>query len=255
MPCDAILVSGSAIVNESMLTGESIPVFKLEMPRVSDNIYDPEIDTKYTLFSGTHVIQCKKTVNDQDIYALVVRSNFNTTKGSLIKSILYPKPCRFNFYTDALKFIAVMGIMSMFGWAITVDASIKYLSIKETIVRFLDLITITVPPALPAAMSVGIMFALSRLRDKNVFCINPLSINAAGRVQIIVFDKTGTLTEEGLNIAGLKCMKSDYQFYQIAQKVNQIFEKNEQFWTTRETYQSLNNSYNIKYLECMASCH
>ena len=255
MPCDAILLSGSAIVNESMLTGESIPVFKSELPKISNKIYDPEVDTKYTLFSGTHVIQWRKTGNDEDIYALVIRTNFNTIKGSLIKSILYPKPSRFNFYTDALKFVAIMGLISMFGWACTVDVSLKYLSTKETIVRFLDLITISVPPALPAAMSVGIMFALSRLRDKKIYWINPLSINAAGRVQIIVFDKTGTLTEEGLNVAGLKCKKSQYQFYNIVQEISTIFEENEKFWKNREIYKSCNSYYNAKYLEWMACCH
>lgn len=57
MPCDAILLSGLVIVNESMLTGESIPVFKTSIPNNSESLYSPVKDTQHTLYSGTQVIQ------------------------------------------------------------------------------------------------------------------------------------------------------------------------------------------------------
>jgi cation-transporting ATPase 13A3/4/5 len=52
MPCDLILLTGSCIVNESMLTGESIPVIKNALP-FSNDIYDPTSDSKYTIYGGT----------------------------------------------------------------------------------------------------------------------------------------------------------------------------------------------------------
>jgi len=55
MPCDVTLLTGSAIVNESMLTGESIPVIKSALP-YSHDIYDPDKDQKYTIYGGTKVI-------------------------------------------------------------------------------------------------------------------------------------------------------------------------------------------------------
>lgn len=41
------------------------------------------------------------------------------------------------------------------------------------IVRALDLITIVVPPALPATLTIGTNFALSRLKKRDIFCISP----------------------------------------------------------------------------------
>ena len=61
MPCDFVLLTGSCIVNESMLTGESVPVIKSSLMPINE-IYDPDnFDTskKYTLYSGTHVIQSR----------------------------------------------------------------------------------------------------------------------------------------------------------------------------------------------------
>ena len=71
----------------------------------------------------------------------------------------------------------------------------------------LDVFTITVPPALPAAMAVGVIFAGNRLKSQKIFCISPSKINVGGRVNFLVFDKTGTLTEEGLKTKGFRGVK------------------------------------------------
>jgi P-type E1-E2 ATPase len=53
----------------------------------------------------------------------------------------------------------------------------------------LDLVTIIVPPALPAAMAVGCVSAQTRLRNFNIFCVNPKMINLAGCIDCVCFDK------------------------------------------------------------------
>jgi cation-transporting ATPase 13A3/4/5 len=63
----------------------------------------------------------------------------------------------------------------------------------EILLDALDLITIVVPPALPAAMTVGHMYAQSRLRKNNVFCISPRTINVAGSLNCVCFDKVNYL--------------------------------------------------------------
>ena len=63
--------------------------------------------------------------------------------------------------------------------------------------------TIVVPPALPAALAVGITYAQKRLKKKSIFTISPKRINLSGSVNLALFDKTGTLTEDGLEFHGV----------------------------------------------------
>jgi cation-transporting ATPase 13A2 len=72
------------------------------------------------------------------------------------------------------------------------------------ILRALDLITVVVPPALPATLSIGTSFALGRLRRLGIYCISPSRVNVGGKVNVCCFDKTGTLTEDGLDILGVR---------------------------------------------------
>ena len=97
LPCDFILLTGSAIVNEAMLTGESIPVMKSSLPVVSSEVYSDAESSKHTLFGGTSVIQTRPVGNDP-VLGLVKSTGFLTTKGSLIRDILYPKEIKFKFY-------------------------------------------------------------------------------------------------------------------------------------------------------------
>ncbi|XP_014662698.1 PREDICTED: LOW QUALITY PROTEIN: probable cation-transporting ATPase 13A3, partial [Priapulus caudatus] len=70
-------------------------------------------------------------------------------------------------------------------------------------IRALDLITITVPPVLPAAMTIGIIYAQRRLKLANIYCISPRTINLCGSINVVCFDKTGTLTEDGIDMHGV----------------------------------------------------
>lgn len=62
-------------------------------------------------------------------------------------------------------------------------------------VESLDLITIVVLPALPAAMTIGRVYAQKRLEKMNIFCISPRSINVAGSIDCCCFDKVGSSSE------------------------------------------------------------
>ena len=214
-PCDSLLLAGDCIANESMLTGESVPVSKV--PATDKTLQDvdlgatsiaPEI-AKHFLFCGTKIIRarCSQGGLDEEAVALalVVRTGFNTTKGALVRSMLFPKPSGFKFYKDAFRYISVMAGIAGVGFIASLTNFIRLkLAPHLIIVRALDLITIVVPPALPATLSIGTNFALSRLKKNNVFCISPQRVNVGGKLDVICFDKTGTLTEDGLDVLGVR---------------------------------------------------
>jgi len=126
-------------------------------------------------------------------------------KGSLIRDILYPKEIKFKFYDDGLKFVGIMACIGVIGIIATIPLQYNMgVPIEILIDNALDLITVTVPPALPAAMSCGIVFAINRLKKQKIFCISPPRVNLAGQITTFVFDKTGTLTEDGLTVKGVR---------------------------------------------------
>lgn len=91
------------------------------------------------------------------------------------------------------------------GMMITIPKNIEQgIDPTDIVLRSLDVFTITIPPALPAAMTVGTIFALARLKKAQIFCISPNRVNVAGKVETFVFDKTGTLTEDGLKTKGFR---------------------------------------------------
>ncbi|ELU12635.1 hypothetical protein CAPTEDRAFT_90245 [Capitella teleta] len=209
MMCDAALITGNAIVNESMLTGESVPVTKTPLaPSEAEEMYTPDALKRHTLFSGTQVIQTRFYGGD-DVKAVVVRTGFSTAKGELVRAILYPKAIGFKFYQDAMKFILFLTCIATIGMTYSIVTLVRYgTPVREVVLRALDIITIVVPPALPAAMTVGTVYAQSRLKKQGIFCISPPRINICGKLKCICFDKTGTLTEEGLDLWGIVPVKN-----------------------------------------------
>ncbi|KAL9048846.1 MAG: hypothetical protein Q9162_007517 [Coniocarpon cinnabarinum] len=217
-PCDSLLLTGDCIVNESMLTGESVPVSKIPSTSEAVALLDLSASSvhpnvaKHMLFCGTKIIRARRPQEGKDdeaaALALVVRTGFNTTKGALVRSMLFPKPSGFKFYRDSFRYISVMAIIALVGFTASFINFVRLgLAWHLIVVRALDLITIVVPPALPATLTIGTNFALSRLKQKQIFCISPQRVNVGGKIDVMCFDKTGTLTEEGLDVLGVRAVQ------------------------------------------------
>lgn len=273
LPCDSILLTGDGIVNESMLTGESIPVSKY--PATHESIAHfldsgiaiaPEIARNF-LFCGTKIVRLRKPqdtqvspVSDANedsqveqeavALALAIRTGFNTTKGALVRSMLFPKPSGFKFYRDSFRYIAFMSGMAAIGFIFYTITFVR-LGLPASLIAFrsLDLITIVVPPALPATLTIGTNIALGRLKKKNIFCISPNRVNVGGKLDIVCFDKTGTLTEDGLDVLGvLVCRRREKLFSDVLSAAKHV---------VPASAKELRADWNVRLsmLSAMASCH
>ncbi|CAH2107415.1 unnamed protein product [Euphydryas editha] len=85
-------------------------------------------------------------------------------------------------------------------------------AVGTIVLRTLDIITIVVPPALPAAMTAGIVYSQQRLKRNRIFCVSPPRIIICGKLQVMCFDKTGTLTEDGLDLYAVIPFNSTEKF-------------------------------------------
>ncbi|KAJ3072573.1 hypothetical protein HDU98_003347 [Podochytrium sp. JEL0797] len=223
LPCDAVLISGSCIMNEGMLTGESKPVPKSailpdELSELDFSVADPSNSrqmSRFFLFLGTKVIRAsgEETVgafhdssDKLEALALVVRTGMNTTKGCLIRSIMYPKPETFNYIQESLSYCILLAVLSLAGALITIfrfhQEGFPWDVIK---LRTGDLFSIAVPVALPATIAVGVGFSIGRLKRVGIYCLSAARVNVCGQIEVMCFDKTGTLTQEGLDILGFRC--------------------------------------------------
>ena len=172
LPCDSLLLAGDCIINESMLTGESIPVSKIpitdEMLAWVDlgaTSIHPSV-ARHFLFCGTKIIRARRPQDTDDdeavALAMVVRTGFNTTKGALVRSMLFPKPSGFKFYRDSFRYISVMGGIAGIGFIVSFVNFVKLgLAWHLIVVRALDLITIVVPSCAPSDSD-----------DRDKFCLD-----------------------------------------------------------------------------------
>ena len=266
LPCDSILVKGSVVINESMLTGESTPIIKTCLEN-SDEIYDSKaIDSnnRYILYSGTKVLQKKYSNKNEKILAIVCDTGFRTFKGSMLSSVIFPKDEDEDFRRDSLKYIIFMVIICFVGYFASLKSLINAkISEKELLLRFFELFTSAVPPSLPTCLSLGMSYSLYRLKKYNIFCINRERITLLGTINTIVFDKTGTLTENFLDINGfiptrINETSNSFEFKDFNSDLKEYYNIIKEYLITKKEnklYYSKNKDLLQLYIECMATCH
>ena len=224
MQCDAVLLNGNVIVNESLLTGESLPITKVSLDSSITAINSASNErrklnikehNRHILFNGTQVIQTRYYGNEK-LKAIVIRTGFNTTKGELIRSILHPKPINFQFKSDLHKYVLGLFVIALGGIVYSLTLKIRRGNpVGEIIKRTLDIFIICIPPALPGALTACLAYAQSRLKKKNIYCICPSSINICGTLNTVVFDKTGKFKQDFIET--LNVQKS----FSISKKIKQ----------------------------------
>ncbi|KAK5728952.1 putative cation-transporting ATPase 1 [Elasticomyces elasticus] len=232
--CDMLLVEGSAIVNEAMLSGESTPVLKdsIQLRPASARIEPEGLDKNAFLWGGTKVLQvqhgtasadAQDTVPqmasgvppppDKGALAVVIKTGFETNQGALVRTMIYSTERVSANNVEALLFILFLCVFAIAAsWYVWTEGVKQDRKRSKLLLDCVLIVTSVVPPELPMELSLAVNTSLAALSKYAIFCTEPFRIPYAGRVDVACFDKTGTLTGEDLvveGIAGLHLWKQD----------------------------------------------
>ena len=173
VPVDGIVLDGNSAVNESALTGESIPVDKAAGDKVSA-----------ATLNQSGFIRCRATRVGED-----------TTLSQIIQMVSDAAATKAPIAKIADK---VSGVFAPTVITIAVVTVIGWLLAGETagfaLARGISVLVISCPCALGLATPVAIMVGNGKGAKSGILFKTAASLEAAGRTQIIALDKTGTIT-------------------------------------------------------------
>lgn len=226
--CDMILLSGTAIVNEAMLSGESTPLLKDSIALRPGNaeVELDGLDKNALLYGGTKVLQIThaspdgesasastaqcivpdgiKTPPDNGALAIVTKTGFETSQGSLVRTMIYSTERVSANNVEALLFILfLLQFAIAASWYVWTEGVAKERKKSKLLLDCVLIVTSVVPPELPMELSLAVNTSLAALSKFAIYCTEPFRIPFAGRVDICCFDKTGTLTGEDLVVEGI----------------------------------------------------
>lgn len=182
IPVDGVVIDGHSAVNESSLTGESIPVDK-----------EPDDKVSAATINQSGIITCK-----------ALRVGEDTTLSKIIKMVSDASATKPHIARIADK---VSGIFVPTVIAIAVVTIIVWLLIGKSagfaIARGISVLVISCPCALGLATPVAIMVGNGKGARNGILFKNAAAIEETGKLKIVALDKTGTITEGKPVVTGI----------------------------------------------------
>lgn len=183
-PTDGVVVKGQTTVNEGMLTGESLPVYKTMGDSVkAGTINQAEVVIIETTATGadTVISQIIATVEEAQTRKAPIQNLADTVSGYFAYGII----------TIALLTLTFWYFYGMQKWSyLTTDTSALILSIKLAI----DVLVIACPCALGLATPTAILVGTGKGAEQGLLIKGGDILEQVEKINTIVFDKTGTLT-------------------------------------------------------------
>ncbi|MGE5106858.1 MAG: cation-translocating P-type ATPase [Sphingobacteriales bacterium] len=183
IPADAIIIQQNDLtVNESILTGESIPA-------------DKNISQDHNqLFQGT-------IINSGKCYAQITAIGSNTVLGKLGKSISTISSSKTLLQNQIGRFVKFMAFFGLIAF-VTIWF-VNYLDTKNLVQSLLFGLTLAmsaVPEEIPVAFSSFMALGAYYMAKKGIITRQPQTIENLGAVSVICLDKTGTITENKMQV-------------------------------------------------------
>ncbi len=216
---DAILISGDVEVNESQLTGESVPIRK----KVGDMLYSGSF-----IVSGNCYAQVEHIGKDNEMQKMAEQAKkYSKPQSEILKSLNY-----------FLRFVSV--IIVPVGVTLYCRAE-RIKSIKEFFVSFfkhsdtysLSIISMSgallgmIPSGLFLLTSVALAVGVIRLAKRKTLVQEIYCIEMLARVDVLCLDKTGTITDGTMEVSEcIKINKNDYDVEGIISSMNAALQEN-----------------------------
>ncbi|WP_200762117.1 copper-translocating P-type ATPase [Nitrosophilus alvini] len=178
IPSDGIIVKGSSTFDESMLTGESKPVFKKEGDKVVGGAVNQE---------GAIVVRIEKTGKD-------------TYLSQVIELVKEAQKSRSRTQDFANRAAGLLFYAATAAAAITFVVWISIDSVAVAVERAVTVLVIACPHALGLAVPLVVAFSTSISAKKGILIRDKEAFEKAKDLDFVVFDKTGTLTEGKLKV-------------------------------------------------------
>lgn len=176
IPVDGVLFEGYSTVDESMLTGESMPVEKI---LGSEVVAGSMNQTGSFLFKATRI--GKDTALAQIIQSVRQAQSSKPDIARLVDKISA-------IFVPAVVAIAALTFMMWYTWG--PEPSVGY-----AFVTSMTVLVIACPCALGLATPISIMVAVGRAAESGILIRKGEALQKAGEITCLVLDKTGTITE------------------------------------------------------------
>ncbi len=185
MPADASLISGDyLLVDESALTGESMPVEK----HLLDQLYASSI------------------VRQGEVNAAVTKTGMNTYFGRTTK-LVEEAETRSHFQKAIVKIGDYLIAIAVLMVTITIAVGlIREQPIFELLQFGLVLVIAAIPAALPAVLSVSMAVGAEALAKKEAIVSKLVAIEEMAGVDVLCADKTGTITKNELTVGEISAL-------------------------------------------------
>lgn len=209
VPADAVLLSCSnLLVDESLLTGESVPVRKVPWDKVME-MTRPGGDDLPFVYSGTLIVQGRGI-------AKVLAIGSRTEIGKIGKSLKELEPGETLLKKETNKLVKNFAIFGVILCILVVFVyGIKTYNWLEGFLAGITLAMAILPEEIPVILTVFLALGAWRMSQKRVLTRRIEAIHALGSATVLCVDKTGTLT---LNRMTIKRLFANEKFFDVTEK-------------------------------------